>query len=324
MLKENIITVDIGASKIRFMAVNENKELTEYLDTPPVSLVGRKLTNPDLIKILADNIRLIIHDVEKEGNIVSAAGIGSPGPLDPVKGIIQNPPNLKGIRNLAVVDELKEIFNFPVFLLNDADASLLGECWLRENKKLKNVVYLTLSSGVGSGILKNGKLVTGTELGHKELAGAKDKRICSCGETDHAEAYLGTAGLAETYAKIFGIKPDSMNHEEPHSVSPKMRKGVADNDPKWLAIQDKYAEHLALFLKNILDQFNPEIIILGGGIIFYNKPLLAEAKKKLKVLDSSINENIVELAESANNVNLGAAWYAFDRLDLAEKVTGNE
>ena len=132
---KNIITVDIGASKIRFMTVNEKKEMTEYLDTPPVNLVGWEIKNQELVKLLADNIQRSINDIQKEGNEVSAISIGSPGSLDPVRGIILTPPNLKGIRYLAIVDELKHIFNLPTFLLNDADASVQGEWWLREYKK---------------------------------------------------------------------------------------------------------------------------------------------------------------------------------------------
>src|SRR3989344_8773783 len=133
MDKRVIITVDIGASKIRFMAVNIRKELTEYLDSPMVSLVGWEIKNQELIKLLADNIQHSIVDAQKGGNIVSAISIGSPGSLDPIRGIILTPPNLQGIRHLAIVDELKNIFNIPTFLLNDADASVKGEWGLRED-----------------------------------------------------------------------------------------------------------------------------------------------------------------------------------------------
>src|SRR3989344_2775299 len=167
---KNIITIDIGASKIRFMTVNEKKEMTEYLDTPPVNLVSHKLNNQELVKLLTNNISRSIDDIKKEGNTVSAVSIGSPGPLDPIKGIIQNPPNLKGLKNLAIVDELKKIFNIPVFLLNDAEAASLGEWWLRDHKGYKNIIYLTLSTGVGSGEIKDGQLKMGSELGHKPLA----------------------------------------------------------------------------------------------------------------------------------------------------------
>ena len=310
----NIVTVDIGASKIRFMTVNEKKEMTEYLDTPPVDLVGWEIKNQELVKLLTDNISRSIDDIKKEGNEVSAISIGSPGSLDPIKGIILTPPNLKGIRHLAIVDELKNIFNIPTFLLNDADASVQGEWWLREHKKFKDIVYLTLSTGVGSGEVKDSQLKTGSELGHKPLAVDGEERTCSCGEQNHAEAYLGTKGLTETYSKIFELKLSDIEPEEQHLTSRKMRKGVADLDPKWIAVQETYANHLAIFLKNTFLDFRPELIILGGGIIFGNMPLLEQTKEKLKQLipDEVIN---IELAQSGYNVNLGAAKYALQQLE---------
>jgi glucokinase len=309
----NIITIDIGASKIRFMTVNEKKEMTEYLDTPPVNLVGWEIKNQELVKLLTDNIQRSINDIQKEGNEVSAISIGSPGSLDPIKGIILTPPNLKGIRHLAIVDELKRIFNLPTFLLNDADASVKGEWWLREHKKFKDIVYLTLSTGVGSGILKNNQLLKEKlELGHQPLAIEGAQRLCSCGELNHAEAFLGTKGLAKTYSDVFEIKTD-LKPEEQHLISPRMREGVVNRDPKWMTVQETYANHLAIFLKNTFLDFRPELIILGGGIIFGNKPLLDQTRDKLKQLipDEVIN---VELAQSGNNVNLGAAKYALQQL----------
>lgn len=313
MNKRTIITIDIGASKIRFMAVNENKELTEYLDTPPVNLVGWKINNQELIKLLADNIRRLIINIQKEGNEVLAISIGSPGSLDPIKGIILTPPNLKGIRHLAIVDELKHIFNLPTFLLNDADASVKGEWWLREHKKFKDIVYLTLSTGVGSGILKNNQLLKEKlELGHQPLIFGHAQRLCSCGALNHVEAFLGTKGLSKTYSDIFGIRTD-LKLEEQHLISPRMRKGVTNSDPTWMTVQKTYANHLAIFLKNTFLDFRPELIILGGGIIFGNKPLLEQTKEKLKQLipDEIIN---IELAQSGCNVNLGAAKYALEQL----------
>lgn len=314
MDKRNIITIDLGASKIRFMAVNGRKELTEYLDTPSVNLVGWEINNQELVKLLADNIQRSINDIQKEGNEVSAISIGSPGPLDPIKGIILTPPNLKGIRHLAIVDELKHIFNLPTFLLNDADASVLGEWWLREHKKFKDIVYITLSTGVGSGILKNNQLLKEKlELGHQPLAIEYAQRLCSCGELNHAEAFLGTEGLSKTYADVFEIKTD-LKPEEQHLISPKMRNGITSGDPKWIAVQETYANHLAIFLKNTFIAFRSELIILGGGIIFGNKPLFEQTKEKLKQLIPDKVTNI-ELAQSGYNVNLGAAKYALERLE---------
>lgn len=311
----NIITIDIGASKIRFMAVKDNKEVTEYLDTPTVDLVGRELKNSNLVKILTDNISRLRHNIQTEGDTVSAISIGSPGSLDPVRGVILNPPNLKGIRNLAIVDELKDIFKLPVFLLNDADAALLGEHWLRSNRESENIIYLTLSTGVGSGILKRGELLNEkVELGHQPITIEGKRKRCSCGELNHVEAYLGTKGLAEIYTEIFEIKK-SLTSGEQYSTSSKMRKGVADLDPKWLLVQARYAKYLAIFLRNIFLNFRPELVILGGGIIFENASLFSKTRYELERITSKGEVTKIELALSGKNVNLGVAKYALEQLE---------
>lgn len=308
MGKDIIITVDIGASKIRFMSVSHDKELTEYADTPQVSLIGLSLDNEKLFTILSENIQRSIENVKKEGNTAVAISIGSPGSLDGKKEVILNIPNLKDIRDFKIVDHLRQAFNLPVFLLNDADMAMFGELWLREHKKIKNAVYLTLSSGVGSGRYQNGKLGEKVELGHQPLDVSDDNRLCSCNEQNHAEAYLGTKGLARTYTKVFEIDPSSIGPEEEYSISRKMRDGITKEDKKWIAVLDMYVGHLTLLLRKIWNIYRPELIILGGGIAFGNKSLLNEVHKNM-------SEPPIELAEVSHNVNLGAAKYAFDRLD---------
>src|SRR3989344_5811509 len=168
MATEKIITVDIGASKVHFAVVDGNN-LIEYSEAPQVSLLNIGLDNQRLFEIISDGVKKIISILAKNKEVSSAISIGSPGSLDSATGVIQNPPNLKGVVNFPVVDELKKLFDMPVFLLNDADAALLGEWWLGAGQGFKDIVYITLSSGVGSGIIKDGKLQNKRELGHEQL-----------------------------------------------------------------------------------------------------------------------------------------------------------
>lgn len=330
---EKVVAVDIGASKIRIQTVDRNGGLGPM---NLINMVGLNVDNKKFIEILSDNIKITIGS-DKQAEI-AAISIGSPGPLDPFRGIIEDTPNLEGIKNLAIVDELKDIFNLPIFLLNDADAAGLGEWWLGTGKGFSHIVMLTLGTGVGSAVIADGKLQRGlgnaAEWGHASVFVENDQRLCSCGQWSCAEAYLGTKGLAETYSKIFGLKVGELTAEDRHTISPKMREGIKNNDQKWLQVQEKYAEHLAALLRNIIMVHQPEVIILGGGIVFGNEAFLENTRKKLKERMSfrknkmaGMEEGVhVVLAKFENAGNLGAAKYAFDVIDTTrkgEKTYGN-
>lgn len=308
MKKEKVLAIDIGASKIRIQSVDQDKNLS---DEHSVSIVGLNLNNDSFLSLLSDLIVSVISS-EKDTNFI-AISIGSPGPLNPKTGAIIDPPNMQGIRNFPITDELNKKFNLPVYLLNDADVALLGEVSLRADQGLRNAVYLTLSSGVGSGILQNGKLAEEKfELGHQPIMVKDDERLCTCGELNHAEAYLGTKGLAMTYSKIFKIN-EEIKPEEQHLISPMMREGVSKNDTRWEKLEEAYAKHLAILLSKTFTDFKPELIILGGGIIFQNEPLLIKTQKELASLSPSKHLKI-ELAKSRNPGILGSAQYAFEKL----------
>ncbi|MBI2064602.1 MAG: ROK family protein [Candidatus Yanofskybacteria bacterium] len=315
-----IITIDIGASKIRGQVFELCGNFSPIYS---IKLTGKDLDNDSFLELVKDCI--YVNDKTKpmfRGRLL-AISVGSPGPLDPLKGIIEEAPNLRGVKGLNIVDVLTNEFKVPVFLLNDADAAGLGEYWRGSGTDCSSsMIYITLSSGVGSAYLINGELQRGLgkapELGHISLAVENDFRFCSCGSWGCSEAYLGTKGLALTYAEIFGNKDDDLSLEVQHSISPQMREGVRINDKKWTEVQDAYTCHLAIFLRNIILAYQPENIILGGGIIFDNNSLLQTALDKLNALDDKMmvmkNGVNIRLAKFENAVNLGAAKYAISRL----------
>lgn len=311
MKQGSVITIDIGASKIRFAVVDARKELTEYPDVSPINLVGLGLDNKKLVAILIDGIKKCSAALAGEKNIPLAISIGAAGQVDSDTGVIKIMPNLKNIKNLNVGQELKNEFNLPIFLLNDADAGAIGEHWLGSGVGFENIVYIPLGTGVGSGIIVKGKLQPGLELGHEPLAVKSVSRTCVCGNSNDVESFLGTRGLAEIYGEVFEVKISDLNDKKIQSISPKMRAGVNSGDEKWLAVQDKYSEYLVLFLENIISAYKPEAIILGGGIAYGNEPLSETTREKL----TGTKETKILLAQLKNAVNWGAAKYASDKLN---------
>jgi len=268
---------------------------------------------------------------------IIAIGFGSPGPLDPVHGIIESPPNLPCMRSFNVVRFLENKFNVPAFLINDADAAVLGEAWVGSARGYKNVVMLTLGTGVGSGVICEGRLIRGSgravELGHTDTFIPGTMRTCSCGSSGHFEAYAGTLGLAKLYCEIFGASFDKMTPGEIFRVSYGMKTGAAAFDQRWLKLADVYASYVARGIINAACSFNPECIVLGGGIISDNHILFQMIERHFQrdMLGRNIGgeylnkmavlgKDLVILPAKFNNPGIiGAVKHAIDQMDTTKE-----
>ncbi len=313
--------IDLGGSGLRSGLINTGG--TKILNLPEVNFKPGSLDSDGLTKLLVEKIESAIQMISAKmvAKKITAIGFGSPGPLDPKAGVIECPPNLK-ISNFPVVEILKKEFpKIPTFLVNDADASLLGEVWKGIAHGFKDVVMLTLGTGVGSGVMADGKLQRGrgkgAEWGHATI-NSNETRICSCGRRNCLEAFVSTRGLDATYSKIFGYAADP-NAIKQGKVSTMLREGLARDDgltKLWHDVLHAYAEHLSYGLKNIINVHNPECIILGGGIIQNNRYLFDEVKEELKKMNDQMRGLVkgtkIGLAQLKRPGVIGAAKHAID------------
>ncbi len=286
----------------------------------------KKNQSEEIIKVLSEIIVFAkAIELSKHHYKIAAIGLAAPGPLDPLKGIIENPPNM-AVNNLPIVGILEEKFEIPVFLLNDADAASLGEFWQGAAKGFQNIVMLMLGSGVGSGIVVNGKLARGRgkggEWGHTSISRGlkrKNSRRCSCGHYDCLESYIGTNGLVQTYCEVF--KKKKVNN--PAEVAFWLIKGLKSKDPRWKTLLEIYASDLAEGVRNIICVHHPEIIILGGGISKLGQLLLKAFKKKLLSYNdkmmSSLDGVEIKLAKLEFPGVVGAAKYAIDEFESGKE-----
>ena len=250
---ELYLGIDLGGSHISGWLLDRNGNT--YNPFSKRGINGAKLTITELICSLTELIRDMQFTAQGYGCIIKAVGIASPGPLEPNHGIIISPPNILHIRNLKVVKLLQERIGYKTFLINDADAAVLGEAWLGAAKDFKNAVMLTLGTGVGSGIIVNGRLARGQgmggEWGHTTLFVPWEERDCSCGRLNCLESYLGTKGLQTTYRNLLKLEPPESGREA--LLVP--------------TVMDKYCAHLVEGIVNIVNVHHPECIILGGGLV---------------------------------------------------------
>jgi len=204
-----------------------------------------------------------------------AVGIGAPGIVDIEKGFIYYLPNVKGWENFPLKEKLEEIFKLPVFVDNDANLFGLGELKAGAAKGKKRVIFLTLGTGVGSSVGWNGEILRGKmsafELGHVPIT--LKGRKCSCGSSGCIESFIGAKFIQKKY---YRLKREKIEVKEIY-----MR--AKNNEKEALLVWQDFGYYLGRFLSGMINIFNPEMVVLGGGVSgafsIFKKPLLATIKK---------------------------------------------
>ncbi len=283
-----ILGVDIGGTKTNVcLATLDGKIL----------LQKRFSTSPEEgFEVELENIESIFQAQLKEKDLclddIEAIGISCPGPINSKKGLIVNPPNLKGWENTPIVEEFTKRFKRPTFLNNDANAAALAEYHFGARKGVKNLIYLTASTGMGAGIIEDGKLIQGAtdtagEVGHYVLD--IDGPMCACGQKGCFEVYCGGLAVAQraqeeirqknikTCMTDSGLAIDEIDMEV-------IIAAAKNKDSFALKIWDEFVERLAQGIGTVIMTLNPEAIILGTIAIhakeFLMEPLLKELKGK--------------------------------------------
>lgn len=214
---------------------------------------------------------------------IESIGIGVPGAVNPKTGVIEYSANLF-FHNWEVVEMMEERFNKKVAIENDANAAALGEYLAGSAKGAKNAVAITLGTGVGGGIIVDGKIYSGSnfagaELGHMVIV--KDGKECACGRRGCWEAYASATGLISlTKQKILSEKLEysymlKLCDGDINKVSGRTAfDGMRDGDTTARAVVEEYISYLACGLVNIINIFQPDILCIGGGISNEGEALL--------------------------------------------------
>ncbi|MEK7121546.1 MAG: ROK family protein [Patescibacteria group bacterium] len=272
-MAELFLGIDLGGSHISAQLLSrDGKNHSPFFKID----IGSDLNIGYLLNYLTSFVRSARLAALNQGGRLVAVGLASPGPLEPNVGIIISPPNLPGIKNFEVVRALQNVVGLQVFLINDADAAVLGEAWLGSAQGFKNVIMLTLGTGIGSGIIANGKLQRGRgmggEWGHTTIFFGDQRRLCSCKRWNCLEAFCGTEGLFKTYSRFFS----SQTCQE---VSKKMIENWK-SDHAWEKVFGIYCRCLTEGIINIANVHHPECIVLGGGIA--HSDIVEKVKESLR------------------------------------------
>jgi len=306
------VGIDLGGTNIAVAIVTKEGEILKKTSVP----ARAERPFEEIFADMADCIRKLMAETGIRESEIDSIGIGTPGCIDTEKGILIFAGNFKYGKMVDYRALMAKHFDLPVYIGNDANVAALAEAKVGAAKGVKNAIMITLGTGVGGGIIIDGKIFEGAysaagELGHIVLI--SNGEPCSCGRKGCWEAYASVTALVRQTKAAMQANPDSiMNKTALEQVSGRTAFDAAKKgDKAALAVVDQYEEYIAEGLADMINIFSPEILVVGGGISKEGEYLLEPIRKKIKGQvfgDGLLPERKIVAAALGNDAGLiGAA-----------------
>ena len=276
-----VIGIDIGGTKIAVSLGSGDGEILRS------RRLDNKDTSPDdMLPELMLTVRELLSEEGVGARDLKAVGIGSPGPIDIPRGLITRPHNLKKWVDVPIRDYVAGELGVEAFFDNDANAGALAEWMFGAGENVKNMIYLTMSTGIGGGIITNGRLLQGSsyfagEVGHISLD--INGPVCECGMKGCYEAFCGGRAVAKRMRSELADKPGHKIIEFAGGDIEKidmlaLERAVRDGDEYAVALWNEFCLRNAQAIGSLINAFNPDRIVLGtiavaSGDLFM-KPLM--------------------------------------------------
>src|SRR6266511_6141859 len=275
-----VLALDIGGTKLAAGVVDESGRVHSFVVVPSEHERGPDAELPRLFELR----RRAVADSGLDWNEIGTVGIGCGGPLDAARGVLVSPLHLPGWHDVPVTAIAEEAYDRPVVLENDATAAAAGEHRYGAGAGARNMVYLTISTGVGGGVVVDGRLYrgagNGAELGHVTVDW-RGRPCRGCGRLGCLEAYVSGTSIAERALEAIAESPNGSSSlaalEEPtaQDVAPAAR----DGDRLARYVWDETVAALACGLTSIVNVFEPELVVVGGGVTRAGEQLLGPVRE---------------------------------------------
>lgn len=320
MVGKGFIGVDIGGTSVKFAIVNQDgKIVIQWEEKTDISHRGIYIV-PKIVASIEE--KLMQASIDKEQ--ILGIGVGAPGFIDVEKGAIYEAVNI-GWDYFPLKDELEKALQLPVFVDNDANLAAAGEMWQGAAVGAKNMLCVTLGTGVGGGIITHGKIVHGFkgmagEIGHTTVA--IDGGVpCNCGKIGCLETIASATGITRMAIEALANSSSGMLKEMATKNGQITAKAVfaaaKKNDKLALRIVHEALKHLGLVIGNLANALNPQVIIIGGGVSQAGSFLLEILQHYVKqyTIPKVYRDTEIRLAALGNAAGVvGAAWLVKENL----------
>jgi len=314
------IGIDIGGTNIKGILTDKNGKELSFAE----------ISNPHKKGVIEESIYQLVENLSTSASVskidINAIGIGSAGTIDRNKGTIITSPNIKALKNYPLSKNIEKLTGIKVFLENDATIALIGGWWKGHGTRFKNWIMVTLGTGIGGGVIIDNKIYTGQtgsamEIGHMTID--YNGRKCNCGSNGCFEQYASVTSLINFIKKHQNEYPDSLLNEEIKNdkelTGKKIYEMAIKGDELAKAAFKEISYFLGVGIANLINIFNPEAIIFGGGLSEAHKLFIPEMKKIInKRALHGVKENIkfLPIKDQQKIPAFGAAKMAIDSFNM--------
>lgn len=307
-MEKKLIGIDIGGTTIKLALFDATGTMLDKWQIP---------TNTDANGIsipeeMVASINKRLADKKQGSSDLMGIGIGVPGPVDDL--VVKRAVNL-GWSDFPLKQLMEQELDVPVVLLNDANAAALGELWQGSAEQLRDIVFVTLGTGVGGGIIVDGKILNGKhasggEIGHIPVQ-AEETRICGCGNTNCLECYGSANGMVKTMNRLAG--------EEVVSNTKEIFALIDQGDSRAQAALTITIDHLARAIAGILNTLDPEELVIGGGVSEAGEAFLKPLKTALDQYAFPQISGHIQLRKAALGNDAGVYGAAYQILNAIQE-----
>ncbi|MGE5584575.1 MAG: ROK family protein [Bacillota bacterium] len=330
MARPLVVGVDLGGTKVATAAAGCDAAIVSRVTSP---------TEPErgvdaVVATIIESVEEAVAEAGATLDAVAGVGVGSPGPLNPETGVVTFAPNLKW-HDVPLGALMRQALGVPIYMENDANLAALGEARYGAGRGSKNMIYITVSTGIGGGLIFDGEIYSGSsfvagEIGHMTIADEDEGPRCGCGNYGCLESLASGPAIARMARELIRHGEETMIVDLVQGnielvTSEIVGRAALAGDAAAIAILGKAADYLGIGIANLVNILNPDTIVIGGGVSRVGEILLEPvrevvAERALRPAFEAVRIVQAELGPDAGVV--GAVCLVLSKLKTGECRTG--